>query len=933
LTDEQECAVFTRGVSVLLSSGAGCGKTHVLTERYLALLREGAEVGQIVAITFTERAARQMRGRIRAAVVKDLRAAGAVAEGERWSRHLRNLETAPISTIHSFCGTLLRQYAVEAALDPAFDVLEDVLSVNLTAEALTACLQKLLTAPTTSGDDLRELVLLFGWRATNDAVAHLMDCHDGPAWRRWLEQPAEELAAGWEHLARTELQPRYLEYFVAARPKIARVVPLLLRHPPLPGPMTEKVALLLEELPRLPQSGDLSDLVPRLHEAAKVGRQGAKAWPDPTVYEEIKRAFEEFRAEIGKLEPERFAVNAADLPPAVEVGKRLLRVTTEAMHAYQERKKTHGVVDFQDLLVLARDLLRDRQEVRERLQERYRHLLIDELQDTDPVQMELVEHLCGPALTQGKLFAVGDASQSIYRFRGADVHIFQNLKTQMEEGGRQGLTLNFRSQPAILSFVNALLGPRLTDYEPLRPHEPQVNPGPCVEFLWSPCEEDDSAAMTRLREADGIARRIAAMVGRESLVVEGGRLRPVRPGDVVLLFRAMSNVHFYEAALRRYGLDYYLVGGRAFFAQQEIYDLLNLLRALENPQDEVSLAGTLRSPFCCLSDEALFVLRHAPSTGEPPGSSRRGQAATSRQGLWDGLHDDTSLGRLPGGQRERVLRARGFLDRWRSLKDRLPIAGLLNEVFADSGYDAAMQFEFLGDRKLANLWKLTDLARTFDRSGLFSLADFIARLGDMVSRQPREEQAATQPENADVVRLMTIHQAKGLEFPVVILPDMNAAVGGPHLPPAHWDARLGCVVRPPDEEPAPFSNRGWALWRMREDVEDWHESLRTLYVACTRAEDYLILSSGLPPSLKPASPWMQTLAERFDLRSGNCLSEAPCEVRPVDVASLPRPEPDVAGAVGASPPPPVDVTRTREILASEVAFKDDEDDPHEWRRR
>src|SRR5207302_4483935 len=171
--------------------------------------------------------------------------------------------------------------------------------------------------------------------------------------------------------------------------------------------------------------------------------------------------------------------------------------------------------------------------------------------------------------------------------------------------------------------------------------------------------------------------------------------------------------------------------------------------------------------------------------------------------------DDATLDRLPDDQRPRVRRARGFLDRWRSLKDHVPIAGLLGEVFADSGYDAATQLEHLGDRKLANLWKLVDLARTFDRSGLFGLAEFIRRLGDLVQAQPREEQAATQPENADVVRLMTIHQAKGLEFPVVFIPDVGATAGGSHFPSAHWHGSMGCICRPPAEEPLPFSDFPW----------------------------------------------------------------------------------------------------------------------------
>ena len=173
LTDQQGRAVSCRDVSVVLSSGAGCGKTHVLTQRYLSHLREGAEVGQVVAITFTDRAARQMRERIRQGLHTLLHAA-AEDEVERWSAHLRGLETAQICTIHAFCGTLLRQYAIEAGIDPGFDVLEDVLSVNLETEALTTCLQRLLPAANEPGEDLRQLVLLYGWKPVNEALQQLL---------------------------------------------------------------------------------------------------------------------------------------------------------------------------------------------------------------------------------------------------------------------------------------------------------------------------------------------------------------------------------------------------------------------------------------------------------------------------------------------------------------------------------------------------------------------------------------------------------------------------------------------------------------------------------------------------------------------------------------------------------------------------------------
>jgi ATP-dependent helicase/nuclease subunit A len=892
LTPQQATAVTRREVSVVLSSGAGCGKTHVLTERYLSHLREGAEVGQVVAITFTDRAARQMRDRIRRAVLAELRAARTEEEAGRWARHLRALETAQISTIHAFCGTLLRQHAVEAGIDPLFDVLDEVMAANLRAEAHTDALQELLTAQGTAGDDLRELVFLYGWRPTIAAVEHLVGAADLPPWQDWLRRSPESVAREWVEMHGRELLPDYIDYLVTASPRIARCL-FLLRTTECVGPETrENVRRILDETPRLATAPDLAAAVAALTETAKVGKERGKAWKTEADYEAVKKAFEGYRAELSDRlalfteQPENVAAAAA-------AGQRFLRVASEAALAYALRKRRAGVIDFADLLLMTRDLLRDRPEVREALQRRYHYLLVDELQDTDPVQMEVVEALCGGGLTAGKLFGVGDWKQSIYRFRGADASLFQRLRQTMPHDGRLGLTVNFRSQPAILHFVNALFARHIEHYEPLEAELPQVTQGPCVELLWSRREDRENVSEARSREADAIARRIAAMVAGEALVAEGEgderKPRRVQPGDVVLLFRSMSNVAVYESALRQHGLEYYLVGGRAFFAQQEIYDLLNLLRALENPHDEVSLAGTLRSPFCCLSDEALFLL------------------ARHRDGPWAGLQDEAIVGQLPDDQRAAAARAHRHLDRWHALKDRLPIARLLGEVFADSGYDAAMQFEHLGDRKLANLWKLQEMARAFDRSGLFGLAEFIGRLGEMVSRQPREEQAATQPESADVVRLMTIHQAKGLEFPLVFVPDLAARTGGAHQSVALWDSRLGCVARPPaDEEPPPFPDFAARLWKAREAVEEWHEDLRTLYVACTRARDYLVLSASRSDGFVPETAWMLALAERFDLSDGSCraedvpLAERP-QVRVTEGANIPFSRDPEGSAVPALP--------------------------------
>jgi ATP-dependent helicase/nuclease subunit A len=930
LTEQQEAAVTRRESSVVLASGAGCGKTHVLTERYLShLVGNEAAVGEIVAITFTERAAREMRGRIRTAVVERLEAAASDDEVRRWEAHLRDLETAQISTIHAFCTAMLRQYALEAGLDPRFEVLEDYLAANLQTEALAEALQKLLTAQGQAAEDLKELVVLYGWQATVAAVQHLMRDRDQAASAAWLARAPEDIAAAWRQHATQTLLPRYLDYLRVASPGIADCWTLVNTTPCVGPKMRANVDVLLEKLPRLHECADLAGAVDELCEAAKVGSERANAWPSEEDYQRIKAAFENFRDAL----PKRLAVFCQfpdNLPEIARVGQRFLRVADEAQRAYRQLKSRHDVLDFDDLLVLARNLLRDQPAVRERLGRRWTYFLIDELQDTDTVQMEIVEQLCDAGLTHGKLFAVGDHAQSIYRFRGADVRLFQKLRQQMPEGGRLGLTLNFRSQPGVLDFTNALVGSApgwrsgLEHYAPLQAKRPQTNPGPCVEFLWTSSEAGEYVAVARQQEAVQIARRIAAMVrGGERLVVEDRgapvpRLRPVRAQDVVLLFRAMTNIELYEAALKEYDLDYYLVGGRAFFAQQEVYDLLNLLRALENPQDAVSLAGALRSPFCCLSDEALYVL--GGHTG----------------GLWAALYDGDAMSRLPRGQRGRAELTRDNLSHWRSLKDRLSIAGLLNRVFADSGYDAATQFEFLAERKLANLWKLVDLARDFDRTALFGLAGFIARLAELVRTQPREEQAATQPENADVVRLMSIHQAKGLEFPVVFLPDIGASGRGGVLPAAHWDRVLGCVVRPPAEPEPPFTVWARQLWKAGEELEEWREELRTLYVGCTRAEDYLVLSASVQAEYRPDGPWLRLLAERFDLRSGHCLVPCPDAERTpkVRVVETVAPPPAVKTASPARPslPTVLQPLPTAPEPGTAQWHAEDESDWNEWPR-
>jgi ATP-dependent helicase/nuclease subunit A len=859
-TDQQRSAIRRRGGPTLVSSGAGCGKTFVLTHRYLDHLRsDGVDASQIVAITFTERAAREMRERIRAAIVKEIRQAATDDAAEQWRRQRRLLDRAPITTIHSFCAMTLRGNAVAAGLDPEFEIIERTEAEGVLRDASIAALQRVLIAETIEGEDLRQLVRLYGWNAVTRAVTDLVREADRNAWSDAASTPPAAVAEDWTRFWCETFRPRYVRFFLRTNPKVTRCVRLMRDHPPSGcDKMSRRARTILETIGNLSVESDLASSLEALGDAAKVaGTKGEDAWPREVDYEEVKAIFANFRKALGDLD--WLAQTPAKLDGAVAIGQRFLRVALAVEAEYRRQKEVLAALDFHDLLQRTRDLLRDRPDVRAELRERYAFVLIDELQDTDPVQMELAEAIVDDLAAAPGFFGVGDHKQSIYRFRGADSKLFRQLMARMPDGATQGLTENFRSEPAVLHFTNALFAGVIEPYEPLAAHYEPSHPDPCIEFLWSERQPRTNAPDARADEAACIARRVAEMIDGEPLVADRSQTlkgrRAARAGDIAILFRAMSHVAIYENALRQRGIDYYLVGGRAFFAQQEIYDVLHLLRALDNPHDSICLAGTLRSPFCSLSDEALFALAMHPD------------------GLWAGVLDLGQASFVPSDERGNLERARRQLARWRTLKDRLPMTRLLGTVIEESGFDAALQFEPMGDRKLANLWKLVDLARGYDRGRFQGIADFVDRLQTLTEGPALEEEAATHPENADVVRLMSIHQAKGLEFPVVFIPDCAAERRRGHVPLAIWSRGLGCIVRPPDDEEAnPVADSGKRMHERLEEMEEWDEEIRILYVACTRAQDHLVLSASLAEDYEPAGPWMQTLAQRFDLSTGRFLA-------------------------------------------------------------
>ncbi len=873
-TKEQELALSTRSVPVAVDAGAGCGKTFVLTERFLSHLDPEveelpAELDELVAITFTDAAAREMRDRIRSKCRERLDASTGETAA-RWRRLLRALENARVSTIHSFASGLIRDFAIELGIDPAYSVLDPAETAVLKTACVDEALRKRL-APSQAGEldeDLIDTAAEFDIAGLRSRVRTLIDLVDQPEFKRWLHKSPEDLIDAWLRFYREEVAPKYANEFLND-PLIVELRELLPLATPSKPVAADRIADLSVALANL-ESGDNADAyLKQFQELLAYNVPGtrkhvltAKDWPDDETkkrYTVVRKALEE------RLKKQRHAGSADSMRRAADLGLRIQRLAANAAARFKKAKQARGVLDNDDLLVEVHRLLTDPDlaDARRRIAGRVRVLLVDEFQDTDRRQSELVQAIAGEGSAEGagRVFFVGDYKQSIYRFRGAVPQVFEDVWATTPREGQLTLSTNFRSTPAVLDFVNSLFEPIFaSQYAPLHANRAQLTDGPAVEFLWAPPpEEGAKAGLQRTTEARSIAGRIRTLCDSPDATVvdqETKQPRAAKPGDFAILFRALSDVPIYEEALRQAGLDYYLVGGHAFYAQQEIYDVLNLLRTVLSECDEIALAGALRSPLFALQDETLFWL------------SRRG-------GLNAGLLTPKPIEEIDATQQQAVDHARQTLTGLRQEKDRVSASELLQAAWAATGYDAVLLAEFLGERKLANLEKLHEQARQADASGS-GLRGLVARLTEFVNQPPKEALAATTAGDAGVVRLMTVHASKGLEFPIVVLPDLNQKVRADPTQ-ATFDPRLGPLVKPPaesqrDSDKAPPV--GLDFWKAAQKPDEEAERDRLFYVACTRAADRLILSSCCDAEAKLEGPWLKRLAERFDLTTGEPIDDS-----------------------------------------------------------
>jgi ATP-dependent helicase/nuclease subunit A len=836
LADSQDrlLAETTWDRNVVVIAGAGTGKTTILVNRILNLLMREPNplaITEIVALTFTNKAATEMKKRLREQLLRlteqadDLIATfgtryhlAAEQVIERARTALEQMEKSQIGTLHSFAAHLLRLHPIESELDPLFQ--ED------------------------DGSYFMELFHSYWDRWLDDELGSSGRQHN--RWRRVLaginledlQQFTAALAGDFVDLDELERQCRFLslegalrDWIVAMHGRAATLLaaqdrPKRRKAEQMLAAAVQLLALLLEKGPpgltHLPQD-----------ERAVLEKELGKApagWDAAT--------FQEAAAIIG-LTQQLLMVDQSYFQEVVT----LVRPFLDQVH---HRFLTSGWIAFDGLLARAKILLRDHPDVRARIKQTYRAILVDEFQDTDPVQYEIILYLGERAgshqiawhdvdLEPGKLFIVGDPKQSIYAFRRADIEAFERVVEKIRVGGGAvySLVTNFRSDGAVLDVVNNVFDRLFQPAEHIQPanerlavrpqRKPEVSVSGAQLRLVTPGEDDeefDVQAATRA-EAEALARWLKEELLAGTTVTDRDRREgPLQPGHIALIFRKLTQAQVYLDALRRYDIAYITDGEKHFYRRQEIIDVINLLRVIDNQHDTIALVGILRSPLGGMTDRDVLALQQL-----------EGLDYQQRERLFAWNHPQAGMvGRLYEQLAElhQLAPLRPVPDAIDLIFDRLPILEL-----------AAASLH--GEQAVANLRKIREMAEALADRPHLTLTGFVDLMMTRVLEQPDEAESALAEESLDAIRVLTIHKAKGLEFPVVILPGLHQGSKNSRKgPPIHHDWSSRCYSL----HMGGRSNLGAVLVDMKMAVREEAEQRRLLYVGMTRARDLLILSGG-----------------------------------------------------------------------------------------
>jgi ATP-dependent helicase/nuclease subunit A len=802
-------AAFDLDTSLCVEAGAGTGKTSLLVRRFLSIVESGkAPCSRIVAITFTEKAAGEMKVRLRQEIRERLTGASLSADARaNLEAAFDELERSPISTIHSFAATILREHPIEAGIDPDFTQLDALESELLFDECWNDFLMEGAGA---WGDVLRRFVLFGGSIDTLRSIADMLHAHRA-------ERSCEGLFGRRVEARRAapDAGSALREAFARASMRLGELARGHCVNPEDRG--RAAIEDFLGEMGALDvlQDDDLSYFLLTRRLPKNKGSQGN--WRPAETCAEQKEIFKELAA---RQELER--TRLSDL-----LGERLERFFDEFLAFIARRKSAQGILDFDDLLIGVRELCKKAQTL-DALRERYRYILVDEFQDTDPVQAEIVYLLAGAPGSgsasepePGKLFIVGDPKQSIYRFRKADIEMYERVKERLAESGAVlSITQNFRSVPGIVAWVNEtfseIMGPPggspfQPRYEAIFPHRPGDGAA-VVPVDLELASEKEKAGAIREREGEAVARLIHRLLeGGVTVMDSRTRVqRPLRYGDIAVIYPGTTGIDHYEEPLRAESIPYVVEGGKLYYAREEIRDLASAIWAIEDPYDPLALVATLRSPMFGASDEEIFLFTRSGGRLDylAPGAG----ACAAFEGLAAAF---ALLGELHRG------------------RNALGPSGTLLELLRRTKYLELSLLRPHGEQRVSNIRKAVSSARAFEGK-IGSYRRFARWFRDQEMLASAESEGAVIEGEESAVRLLTVHKAKGLQFPVVILANLvqNRRFSSRVL--VEGGRRVAFKL-------GLLETSDYAASAENEKLRETAETVRLLYVAATRAGDMLII--------------------------------------------------------------------------------------------
>jgi len=857
LTQIQKQAL-TRDKNIVVTAGAGTGKTRVLVERYLdILINEDVDIKNVLAITFTNKAAAEMLERVAQKLDDRLSQIDNSYQRKKITNLRNRLSSAYISTIHSFCMRLLKEFPIEAGLDPDFSQMNDIQSDLLIEEAIKVEMEVI----DSEESQWIEMFRLYDFenikKMMRFSLQHRYEMIE--ICRRYGEYSVEEIYKKLEKLYLNLVNSAFDEDYLQ---QIIILVESIFKNDQGNAQNSEKAKPILKALEDFIQTKQVrnSEFWNNLFKLTRIFTAENKGTPYKNLSqlgtnEAWDKQTASFLLELSKvINPIYQWQETNPATPPDDIDRLVLTQMKNFYQLYQrlEQRYTNikldrALVDYDDLQLFVLKLLKENEEIRNKVANQFKYIMVDEFQDTNRLQWELISLL--GKINENKFFIVGDPKQSIYGFRNADVRVFNKVKEQLggnEESTSNGKTIvfeeSFRFTKNLCEFINYVFTGILKDssdnkwevgYEALHTKREDSRKGK-VEFAL--LDESENGK----NQAEFITTKIHQFIQKDKY----------KYGDIAVLLRTRNHLTEVEENLRLTNIPFKTIGGIGFYQKQEIYDVYHIIRFLINPSDDLSLIGILRSPFANISDEALFFL-----------------AFTDReQPYWQKIQNCKEIKNLPKDDLQRLLIFKERANRWLNRRDRTELSGLLEEIFNDSYYRSTMSADINGDQILANLDKIIKNASDHEKGKNESLPEFAESLKRLINEQVQEGEAQVDLEDETTVKIMTIHQAKGLEFPVVFVPYLEQKLNTNLRDNYFFDEEFGLAGKV--KKRYMFQNETYYLLDLlsnNQRQKELAELKRLIYVGCTRARDSLVLSATTKGLKVPIDTPLAWLMEALDL--------------------------------------------------------------------